>query len=156
MSLVTVPDQVSSAATSLADIGSTLSAANSAVAVQTTQVLAAGSDGVSQAVAAVFGAHVQDYQALSVQAESFYQHFVQALNANADAYASTEAANASPLQTVQQELIGLINAPTQAPQMLRALARALRLTYDETDHLYRLAGHAVPTAPGFHCMCGPP
>ena len=31
-----------------------------------------------------------------------------------------------------------------SPQMLRALARALRLTDDETDHLYRLAGHAVP------------
>lgn len=29
-------------------------------------------------------------------------------------------------------------------QMLRAMARALRLTEDETDHLYRLAGHAVP------------
>lgn len=31
-----------------------------------------------------------------------------------------------------------------SPQMLRALARSLRLTEDETDHLYRLAGHAVP------------
>jgi transcriptional regulator with XRE-family HTH domain len=31
-----------------------------------------------------------------------------------------------------------------SPQMLRALARALRLTDDESDHLYRLAGHAVP------------
>lgn len=31
-----------------------------------------------------------------------------------------------------------------SPQMLRALARSLRLTDDETDHLYRLAGHAVP------------
>ncbi len=31
-----------------------------------------------------------------------------------------------------------------SPQMLRALARALRLTEDETDHLYRLARHAVP------------
>jgi hypothetical protein len=31
-----------------------------------------------------------------------------------------------------------------SPQMLRALARALRLSGDETDHLYRLAGHAVP------------
>jgi len=29
-------------------------------------------------------------------------------------------------------------------QMVRALARALRLTDDETDHLYRLAGHAAP------------
>lgn len=29
-------------------------------------------------------------------------------------------------------------------QMVRALARALRLSDDETDHLYRLAGHSVP------------
>ncbi|MGA5463423.1 helix-turn-helix transcriptional regulator [Mycobacterium sp. NPDC050041] len=34
--------------------------------------------------------------------------------------------------------------PQPSPQMLRALARALRLTNDETDHLHRLAGHAVP------------
>lgn len=35
-----------------------------------------------------------------------------------------------------------------SPQMVRALARALRLTDDETDHLYRLAGHAVPDRGG--------
>jgi transcriptional regulator with XRE-family HTH domain len=35
-------------------------------------------------------------------------------------------------------------SPQPSPQMLRALARSLRLTDDETDHLYRLAGHAVP------------
>lgn len=35
-----------------------------------------------------------------------------------------------------------------SPQMLRALARALRLSDDETDHLYRLAGHAVPDRTG--------
>jgi transcriptional regulator with XRE-family HTH domain len=35
-----------------------------------------------------------------------------------------------------------------SPQLLRALARALRLTDDETDHLYRLAGHAVPDRGG--------
>lgn len=35
-----------------------------------------------------------------------------------------------------------------SPQMLRALARALRLTDDETDHMYRLAGHAVPDRTG--------
>ena len=34
--------------------------------------------------------------------------------------------------------------PQPSPQMLRALARALRMTDDESDHLYRLAGHAVP------------
>ncbi len=31
-----------------------------------------------------------------------------------------------------------------SPQMVRALARALRLSDDETDHLYRLAGHPAP------------
>lgn len=35
-----------------------------------------------------------------------------------------------------------------SPQMLRALARALRLSEDEADHLYRLAGHAVPDRAG--------
>ncbi|GFG51396.1 transcriptional regulator [Mycolicibacterium agri] len=34
--------------------------------------------------------------------------------------------------------------PQPSTQMVRALARGLRLTDDETDHLYRLAGHAVP------------
>ncbi|BBY86984.1 helix-turn-helix transcriptional regulator [Mycolicibacterium murale] len=39
-----------------------------------------------------------------------------------------------------------------SPQMLRALARALRLSDDETDHLHRLAGHAAPdrTGPSTH------
>lgn len=32
-------------------------------------------------------------------------------------------------------------------QMLRALARTLRLTDDEADHLYRLAGHTAPDRP---------
>lgn len=38
------------------------------------------------------------------------------------------------------------------PRMLRSLARALRLGDDETDHLHRLAGHAVPDRGGvsFH------
>ena len=35
-------------------------------------------------------------------------------------------------------------SPQPSVQMLRALARTLRLSADETDHLYRLAGHAAP------------
>jgi transcriptional regulator with XRE-family HTH domain len=35
-------------------------------------------------------------------------------------------------------------SPQPSVQMLRALARTLRLSEDETDHLYRLAGHAAP------------
>lgn len=34
--------------------------------------------------------------------------------------------------------------PQPSDQMLSALARALRLTVDERDHLYRLAGHNAP------------
>jgi transcriptional regulator with XRE-family HTH domain len=34
--------------------------------------------------------------------------------------------------------------PQPSEQMLSALARALRLTYDERDYLYRLAGHNPP------------
>lgn len=42
-----------------------------------------------------------------------------------------------------------------SPQMVRALARALRLTDDETDHLYRLAGHAVPDRGGLSAHVRP-
>ncbi|TDE53179.1 transcriptional regulator [Nonomuraea mesophila] len=35
-------------------------------------------------------------------------------------------------------------SPQPSEQLLAALARALRLTADERDHLYRLAGHNVP------------
>ena len=34
--------------------------------------------------------------------------------------------------------------PQPSTQMLASLARALRLTADERDYLYRMAGHAVP------------
>lgn len=35
--------------------------------------------------------------------------------------------------------------PQPSEQMLAALARALRLTIDERDHLYRISGHNTPT-----------
>ena len=59
----------------------------------------------------------RSYQALSAQAAAFHQQFVQALNAGAGAYASTEAANAAaaanPWQVLQQDILGAINAPTE-------------------------------------------
>ena len=39
-------------------------------------------------------------------------------------------------------------SPQPSIQMLRALARTLRLSHDETDHLYRLSGHAAPDRTG--------
>jgi len=62
---------------------------------------------VSAAIAALFGAHGQAYQALSAQGAAFHDQFVQALTAGAGSYAAAEAANASPLQ----DLLNLVNAP---------------------------------------------
>ncbi|WP_224770047.1 PE family protein, partial [Mycobacterium simulans] len=105
--VITSPAAVAAAATDLANIGSTISAANLAVAAPTTGVLAAGADQVSAAVAALFDAHAQSYQLLSAQASAFHEQLVQTLNAGAGSYASAEAAN------VQQALLDAINAPTQ-------------------------------------------
>ena len=111
--LVVAPELLVSAAADLERIGSALDAANAAAAVSTTGVLAAGADEVSAAIAAVFGSHAQEFQALSAQASWFHTRFVQALSAGAGQYAAAEAANASPLQTIEQDLLGVINAPSQ-------------------------------------------
>ncbi|WP_141564014.1 PE family protein, partial [Mycobacterium kansasii] len=58
MSLVTItPELVESAAKDLAGIGSVLEEAGSAAAASTTNVLAAGADEVSAAIAALFSSH---------------------------------------------------------------------------------------------------
>ena len=63
--LIAAPEFVSAAATDLAKIGETLSQANATAASPTSSVLAAGADEVSAAIASLFGAHAQAYQALS-------------------------------------------------------------------------------------------
>ncbi len=116
--LVAVPEWLSAAAGDLADIGSTVSAANAAAAGPTTALLAAGEDEVSAAIAALFAGHGQGFQALSAQAAAFHERLVQLLASGAGAYASTEAASAEfmqqPLQSVERDALGAINAPTQA------------------------------------------
>jgi PE family len=95
--LFTRPEILAAAATDLANIGSTLKAASSAAAPPTTGVLAAGADEVSAAVAALFGARAQQYQALSAQAAELHSQFVQTMAAAGAAYAGAEATNALPL-----------------------------------------------------------
>ncbi len=112
--VIAAPEMVTDAATNLVKIGSTISAANAAAATPTSGLLAAGADEVSVAVATMFGAHAKAYQALSAQAAAFHQQFVQLLNAGAGSYAGAEAANASALQVVEDDLLGVINAPTDA------------------------------------------
>lgn len=108
------PDVLASAATDLAGIGSALSAANAAAAAPTTAMLAACADEVSAVVASLFARHAQAYQALSLQATAFHQQFVQALTGAGGAYAAAEAVNAAVAQSVQQDVLNVINAPTQA------------------------------------------
>ncbi|WP_139828965.1 PE family protein, partial [Mycobacterium riyadhense] len=112
--LIASPEAVAAASTNLAGIGSAITAANAAAAAPTTEILAAGADEVSTAISALFGAHAQGYQTLSAQAARFHDQFVLALTTGAGSYAAAEAASASPLQTLQQELLNAINAPTLA------------------------------------------
>ena len=112
--VIAAPELIAAAASDFANIGSSIGAANAAAAASTTEVLAAGADDVSAAISALFGAHGQAYRAISAQAETFHQQFVQVLNAGVASYAATEAANSSPLQILEQDLLGVINAPTEA------------------------------------------
>src|ERR1700756_5148723 len=91
--LVAAPETLASAATDLSNIGSRLSEASAAAAVPTTGVLAPAEDEVSAAIAAMFSAHGQGFQALSAQATAFHDRFVQTLPAGARSYVGAEAAN---------------------------------------------------------------
>jgi hypothetical protein len=96
MSFVTTqPEALSSAATALGGIGSSLSAQNAAVAAPTTGVVPAAADEVSALTAAQFAAHAQLYQAVAAQAAAIHEQFVNTLGTSAGSYAATEAANAA-------------------------------------------------------------
>jgi len=81
------------AASELAGLGSTISEASAAAAGSTTSVVAAAQDAVSTAIAALFGSHGQDFQALSAKAAAFQSRIVAALTGGAASYVEAEAAN---------------------------------------------------------------
>jgi hypothetical protein len=96
MSFVTTqPEALSSAATALGGIGSSLNAQSTAVAAPTTGVVPAAADEVSALTAAQFVAHAQLYQAVAAQAAAIHEQFVNTLGTSAGSYAATEAANAA-------------------------------------------------------------
>ena len=97
-SVIVAPELMGTAATHLAGIGSTLSAAHMAAAAPTVAVMPAAADEVSASIAHVFSAAAQDYQRLAGQAAAFHEQFVQHLTGSAGSYASAEAANAALLQ----------------------------------------------------------
>ncbi|WP_142995513.1 PE family protein, partial [Mycobacterium persicum] len=106
-----VPELVDAAATELAGIGSAISNANAAAAFPTTAIAAAGADEVSAAIAALFGAHAQAYQAVSAQLATFHEQFVRTLQVSVGAYASTDAAAA--VAAAEQQLLEVVNGPSR-------------------------------------------
>src|SRR6185437_5544092 len=108
--VIASPESLAAAVTDLTGIGSALEAANLTAAGPTSSVLAAGADEVSAAIAAVLNGQAEGYQTLSSQLATFHDKIAQNLRLGAGAYASAEAANASPLQPV----LDAINAPTQS------------------------------------------
>ncbi len=112
--LVAQPEWVEAAATQLHRIGSAMDAAHAAAAASTAELLPAGADEVSTATAALFAGFGKDYQALGTRAGAFHQRFAQALSSGARSYATTEAANGPMLQTLEQDVFGVVNAPTVA------------------------------------------
>jgi len=67
--------------------------AGAALASPSTSVAPAAADEVSVALAPLFGAHGEMYQALSSQAAAFHAQFIQILDAASGHYVSTESAN---------------------------------------------------------------
>ncbi|WP_142400954.1 PE family protein, partial [Mycobacterium marinum] len=113
-SVAVAPQALMSAAMELQRIGSVLVEANTAAAAPTTGVLGAGADEVSSAIAALLAGHAQAYQRLGAQVAMFHQQFVQSLNVGAELYAAAEAANVAPLQQLEQDVLNVINTPTQS------------------------------------------
>jgi hypothetical protein len=106
--VIAAPEFLETAAHDLAGIGSSLGEATGLAAAPTTGIAAAGTDEVSVAVAALFGNHGQEFQAIAARASAFHDQFVGLMKSGAGAYLSTELANA------EQMLGGAVTAPAQA------------------------------------------
>ncbi|MEK0539001.1 PE family protein [Mycobacterium ulcerans] len=111
--VIATPEFLTAAANDLSGIGDAVRAATGAAAPSTTAIAPLAGDEVSAAVTRMFGAYAQEFQTLSARMEQFYTDCVRALLTGAGAYSGAEAANASPLQTLEQDLLAGINAPSQ-------------------------------------------
>ncbi|ORA95216.1 hypothetical protein BST27_27165, partial [Mycobacterium intermedium] len=101
-SFVVIAHEALAAATAnLTDIGAGIRAADAAAAGSTTSLAAAAADEVSAAISRLFAGYAQEYQALSAQTALFHAQFVQALTSGGFLYAAAEAANTSPLLSLQ-------------------------------------------------------
>ena len=110
--VLTTPEMLAAAATDVGNIGSAISTASSTAAGPTTGLLPAAEDDVSAAIAKLFGAYGQEYQAVVSQAAAFHSEFTQALAAAGNAYLEAESAN-SALMSGPSNALNTITAPIQ-------------------------------------------
>lgn len=98
-SLLATPEIITSAVTDIESIGSSISAASAAAASPISGLLPAAADEVSVAIANMLGEHGREFQAVVGQFEAYHTQFQQNLAAAASAYAQTEGAAATALQS---------------------------------------------------------
>ena len=113
-SLVANPDILAIAVTDVAGIRSALSAANAAVATPIVQVQVAAADEVLAAAPGGVQPDGQAHEGDQRSAIRFHDQFAQLLSNAGSSYALAEAANTSPLQSLEQNLLNAVNAPTEA------------------------------------------
>jgi PE family len=115
--VIAAPEIMISAAADLAGLGSTLSAAHAAAAAPTTGIVVAAGDEGLAAIAAVFAAHGQGFQALGAQAAVRAQ-FVQLLQSGGSGDAAAQSAAYSDPRTAlgdlaqSFEIFSRVEAPT--------------------------------------------
>lgn len=120
--VVATADLLTAAAGEMAAVGSAISAANAAAATSTTSLLAAAADEVSTGIAALFGAHGLEFQAVHGQVVQFHEQFVRNLAATANTYLTTELANATgPLAAAGTRITVPGAGPLYAPGLLTRL-----------------------------------
>lgn len=148
--IVAAPEMMASAESDLAGIASMISEADAAAA-PTTEVVPATGDEVSIAIASLFSSHAQAYQSLSARAATFHQQLLQALNRARISYAAAEATNASLVQTVQNDALSAVNAPTELllgrPLIGNGTNGAPTTSSTAAAATVALAGPVAPVAP---------
>ena len=95
--VIATPEAMTTAATDLAGIGSTLSAARMTAALPTAAVIVAA-DELSASIVQLFSQYGGAFRALAGQASMFHDQFVHNLKASAGVYTSAETANAALLK----------------------------------------------------------
>lgn len=119
--LLTAPEALAAAATDVNGIAATIHAANAAAAGRTSGLLAAAGDEISAAVANLFNAYGDEYQAVVRQASLFQSDFTRALSSAAGAYAQAEALNGALLNGAQS----LLAQPPTAASAAATLANPI-------------------------------